>query len=118
MYNDLNRNSQLNVDCDLLAKAGLRRLHHQHQLQPTALPHESILFWINNEKIIGDVGPPLRNEISRIKMRKFLSKKKILNYVAFDEVDWLAVENLWLKNHSNINSGLQSTSVASVLRLR
>ena len=84
MYNDLDRNSQLNVDCDLLAKAGLRRLHNQDLPQPTALPHESILLWINNEKVIGDVGPPLRNEISRIAMRSFLSKKKILNYAAFD----------------------------------
>ena len=117
IYTDLNRNSQLNVDCDLLAKAGLRRLHHRHQPQPTALPHESILIWINSEKVIGDVGPPLRNEISRIQMRTFLAKKKILNYVTFDEVDWLAVEKfmakepqqykLWITKHI---SGFCATS--------
>ena len=72
MYHDLDRKSQLNVDCDLLAKAGLRRLHNQDQPHPSALPHESILIWINNEKVIGDIGPPLRNEVTRINMKKFL----------------------------------------------
>ena len=111
MYDNLDRPSQLNVDCDLVAKAGLRRLHRQNNPQPDALPHENVMVWIRNKKIIGNVGPALRNEVSRLSMKAFLCnpKRAILTIPAFDEVDWQSVEvmmknepqqfNLWISKH-------------------
>ena len=40
LYEHLDRPSQLNIDCDLLAKAGLRRFHKEKLIPPDALPHE------------------------------------------------------------------------------
>ena len=50
LYEFLFRSSQLNVDCDLLAKAGLRRFHKEKLIPPGALPHEEILIRIKGEK--------------------------------------------------------------------
>ena len=87
LYELLDRPSQLNIDCDLLAKAGLRRFHKEKLVPPDALPHEEILIRIKGEKITGDIGPPLRNEVSRVKMRTFLDVKGTLSAEAFNTVD-------------------------------
>ena len=61
--------SQLNVNYDLVAKVGLVRMHLIGQRQQDTLPHEAITVIINGSNIIGDVGVPLHNEISRLPMK-------------------------------------------------
>ena len=61
--------AQLNVDCDHTAKAGLQHLLFSNHSQYHILPHEQAVVHIADAKLAGDVGPPLRNEISKTTMR-------------------------------------------------
>ena len=65
LYHLLDRMSQLNVDCDTLAKVGLVRLFRVNKSTSDVLPHEQIVVQIQGKKITGDVAKPLSNEISR-----------------------------------------------------
>ena len=109
LYHDLDRPSQLNVDCDLLAKAGLRRFHKNNNINPDTLPHELVLVHINGCKITGDIGAPLRNEVSKNIMRKHLISNGTIKSATFDMIDWEAIEvkmsntkqqhKIWITKH-------------------
>ena len=109
MYHDLDRPSQLNVDCDLLAKAGLRRFYKNNDKNPDTLPHELVLIHINGCKITGDIGVPLRNEVSKVIMRKHLISNHTIIPTAFDMIDWDAIavkmsstkqqHKIWITKH-------------------
>ena len=92
LYANLERSVQLNIDCDLLAKAGLKRFHKQSRVPPEVLPHETVVIRVRGIKVLGAIGPPLRNEVSRLNMRRFLVSKGRLSLQGFDEVDWDAME--------------------------
>ena len=92
-----------------MAKAGLRRFHKQNAVIKDTLPHEHIIVRINGKKATGDIGPPLRDEISRTSMRQFLSFKGILPIHIFDRIDWDAIKHkmhntkqqhrIWITKH-------------------
>ena len=108
-YANLERSVQLNIDCDLLAKAGLKRFHKQRHIPPEVLPHETVIIRVRGIKVLGAIGPPLRNEVSRLNMRRFLASKGRLSLQGFDEVDWDAMEvkmastpdqhRIWITKH-------------------
>ena len=91
-FEGLSRPVQLNISCDQLAKAGLRRLEAQNASHKHILPHEQVVIIINHLKITGTVGPALRNEISRHAMRKHLEETNIMDIESFDKVDWESIE--------------------------
>ena len=93
-YQNLDRMSQLNVDCDLVTKTGLVRIHHIWQHQQDTLSHEAITIRINGSKIVGNVRVPLRNEILRLSMKEFLISKDTITSLAFDLVNWDAFEQM------------------------
>ena len=97
LYEDLSLPAQLNVDCDHMAKRWLIECYHKKFPPPTLLPQENTSVWIGNEKVIGDIGPPLRVEIRRREMKKFLHLKGILKAEYFDMVDWKSIKRM-LKN--------------------
>ena len=97
MYQDLDLASQLNVDCDLLAKSFLQAAWASNQSAPQVLPHEYIAIFVDGEKVCGDVGPAIRNAYGRRKMRDHLAQRKLLSSRAFDLVDWDAVEKMMHK---------------------
>ena len=105
MYHDLDRPSQLNVDCDLLAKTGLRRFYKNNAINPDTLSHELLLVHINGCKIRGDIGVPLRNEVSKDIMRKHLISNGTIIPAAFDMIDWDAIEVKNLASNNNIRYG-------------
>ena len=84
---------QLNVTCDQLAKAGLRRDIMHNTPTHNTLPIEQIAIFIDGNKITGPVGKPLRNAISRQRMRAHLAGNKCLSSRAFDKVDWNSLES-------------------------
>jgi len=43
LYDSLNHMPKRNMDCDLLAKTGLTRLHQINAVRPDFLPHEQIV---------------------------------------------------------------------------
>ena len=108
-YANLERSVQLNIDCDILAKAGLKRFHKQRQVPPEVLPHEKVVLRVRGIKVLGAIGPPLRNEVARLNMRQFLASKGRLSLQGFDEVDWDAMEvkmastpdqhRIWITKH-------------------
>lgn len=53
VYLQLPRMSQLNVDCDHLAKRALLRFSHTNQKIPYILPHEQVIVIINGQKLLG-----------------------------------------------------------------
>ena len=107
MYHNLDRSSQLNVDCDLLAKAGVRRFLNEHT-QDT-LPHELVVIHVNNKKITGDIGQPLRDAVSMIAMKRHLIDNNTIVPMAFGVIDWEAVgkkmsttgqqHKIWITKH-------------------
>ena len=109
LYENLTRDAQLNVDCDFLAKQWLQQFYTKQLPPPHLLPHEITSIWLNNKKIVGDVGIPIRSELSRIEMRYFLNSRNILKAVNFDLVDWKSIKEmlinkpqqyqLWLTKH-------------------
>ena len=109
MYHNLDRSSQLNVDCDLLAKAGVRRFHKVNTPNPDTLPHELVVIHINSQKITGDIGQPLRNAVSVIAMKQHLIDNKTIVPSAFGLIDWEAIgkkmsttrqqHKIWITKH-------------------
>ena len=107
MYHNLDRSSQLNVDCDLLAKAGVRRFHNEHP--PDTLPHELVVIRVDNKKITGDIGQPLRDAVSLLAMKKHLIENNTIVPRAFGVIDWDAVgkkmsntsqqHKIWITKH-------------------
>jgi len=108
-YLDLDRMAQLNVDCDKLAKTALRRHNRLNKAIQDNLPHEVFVCHIKSAKITGDIGVPLRDEVSRLSMRKFLNSKGRLSLQGFDLVDWNAMQHkmkttpthhrIWISKH-------------------
>ena len=72
MYSQLNLIARLNVDCVHLAKRALISFSSAHYPQHNVLSNEQIAIFICGYKIIGDIGKPLRNEVSRLSMKAFL----------------------------------------------
>ena len=90
-YSSLSRPSQLNVICDKLAKAGLKRdISHNTQVYDI-LPQEQISIFIDGSKVTGSVGRPLRDAISKIQLRNHLDEKGILSAESFDHIDWQGI---------------------------
>ena len=77
-FTDLSREVQLNITCDQLAKAGLRRDITHNTPTHNTLPIEQIAIFIDGIKVTGPVGKPLRNAISRQRMRTHLASNKCL----------------------------------------
>ena len=90
-FEELSRETQLNIACDQLAKAGLRRDITNNTPKFDVLPKEQIVIFIDGCKTTGSVGKPLRNAISRIRMRSHLIHNKSMTAKAFDLVDWDSV---------------------------
>ena len=109
LYSQLDRWAQLNIDCDTLAKAALKRYHRHNKINKDSFPHEVLIMRVRSEKITGDIGIPLRNEVSRIQMRSFLHKNNRLQCQNFDQVDWNAMNHkmnttpthhkIWITKH-------------------
>ena len=55
MYHSLDNMSQLNVDCDLLAKSALVRFTRVSQDQYDILPHEQMVIYVDGKKVTGDI---------------------------------------------------------------
>ena len=109
-YSSLSRELQLNIDCDLLAKSTLRRLHHSNFDQPDSFHHEDIVVRIRGVKPTGDVGPALRHAVSHLEMRHWLvHHKRRITATGFEQVNWIAIEqclhqsphllHLWATKH-------------------
>ena len=92
-FTELSREVQLNVTCDQLAKAGLRRDITYNKPVHNTLPIEQIAIFIDGRKVTGSVGKPLRNAISRQRMCNHLASNKCLTPQAFDKVDWNSLES-------------------------
>ena len=101
LYSQLDRLAQLNVDCDTLAKAALKRYHRHNTPTHDSLPHEVFIMHIRSEKVTSDIGLPLRNEVSRIQMRTFLQGNNRLDCQSFDKVDWEAMSHKMRKTPSH-----------------
>jgi len=95
------------VDCDLLAKAGVQRFLNEHT--PDTLPHELVVIHVNNKKITGDIGQPLRDAVSMIAMKRHLIDNNTIVPMAFGVIDWEAVgkkmsttgqqHKIWITKH-------------------
>ena len=91
-FEELSRETQLNIACDQLAKAGLRRDVKYNTPKFDVLPKEQIAIFIDGCKTTGSVGKPLRNAISRLRMRSHLTRNKSMTAKAFDLVDRDSIE--------------------------
>ena len=61
---------KLNIDCDLIAKAGLRWLHTHAFCQPDHLPTEQVIVRVGGFKPTGNIGPAIRDAHSRRVMKR------------------------------------------------
>ena len=66
-------------------------LHKENKHNPDTLPHELVVIHINRQKITGEIGQPLRNEVSMIAMKQHLIDNKTIVPTAFGVIDWEAV---------------------------
>ena len=67
------------------------------------------MLQVKSTKIAGDIGVKLRNDISRLEIRKYLNMKTTLGYQEFDTVDWDATQfkmnnnpqhhKIWITKH-------------------
>ena len=83
-YSSLDSMSQLNVDCDLLAKSALVRLTRNTQVQYDILLHEQMVIYVNGKKVTGDISKSPRNAVSHKYMQSFLHDKGTLHGTLFD----------------------------------
>ena len=93
LYSELDRPSQLNVDCDLLAKAGLRLFHSLSHPHHSSFPFEFVQYWVDGVKITSDISSTLYYAVSKREMKHWLvHTKRSLSASAFDSIDWLAIK--------------------------
>ena len=92
MYSSLDNMSQLNVDCDLLAKSALVRFTRHTQVQYDILPHEQMIIYVDGKKVTGDIAKNLRNAVSHKYMQSFLNDKGILHFTLFNLIHWESCE--------------------------
>ena len=123
-YELLDRPSQLNVDCDKLAKAGLKRDITRNQITHDILPREQISIFIDGQKATTSIGPHLRDAISKSNLRSHLHNKGVISEDIFDHIDWTGIQQimhsfstrkrLWVTKHV---SGFSATNKALSYRL-
>lgn len=89
---DLERKVQMNVECDGMAQQFLDQVIECGGEGHDVLPHEIIVVRVNGQKVIGDIGPQIRDAVGRKLMMEHLSTTKVLHGDAFNYVDWDSVE--------------------------
>lgn len=115
-WDQMNLETQLNCQCDALAKSAVARaIEHNLESPRTAsgtLPRERSAIFIGNEKITSDPTNALRYLISKFRAKHFLVSHHGWSEAQFDSVgwDWLdkvlakkpVMYRIWLsKQHSN-----------------
>ena len=107
----LDRNSQLNIECDGLAKRLVVEEWRQQGKSRETLPHERMVCIVDGEKMIGDIGSCVRDVRGKQFMKKHLADTGKMAGKVFDKVDWVAngkaMEGsaqqfrLWVTKHSS-----------------
>lgn len=118
-WHQLTQTQQLNVQCDLLAKAAVARARTQFQqgnLPHTGLlPGETAAIFIDGEKVRSDPTADLQYHLGKHRAREFHVKERGWTPEQFDAVCWDSLRmalagkserfNLWLtKQHSNFSA--------------
>jgi hypothetical protein len=87
-YEDLDRISQLNVQCDTAAKKLLRECIHNNALQPYRLPFQGWRCQIDNVWRSDEVGTAVRDTIGKKKIMNHLIKTGRMSAEQFNLIYW------------------------------
>ena len=93
-FEDLDRESQLNVVCDTMAKHILKAAVQKNITNGGSVPHEEWGISLGKIKLIGSTGKHIRNMISHSEMRENLHKKGKMTWRIFNQVDWNAIRDM------------------------
>ena len=93
-FEDLDRESQLNVVCDTMAKRVLKAAVQQNINNGGSVPHEEWGISLGKIKLIGTTGKHIRNMISHSEMRGNLHNKGKMTWRIFNQVDWNAIRDM------------------------
>lgn len=99
----------MNIQCDSMAKDWLIYCSRGSKGNGVIFPHEKISCFVKGNNIVNNLGKHIKDDLSRIAMRKKLSDSGKLSTQGFDLVDWVAQEKmmsqrsqqyrLWLTKH-------------------
>jgi hypothetical protein len=87
-YADLDRISQLNVQCDTEAKKFLKACIYQNATQPYRLPFQGWRCQIDNVWMSDEVGTAVRDTVGRTKVMNHLIKTKQMTAAQFNLIYW------------------------------
>ena len=108
-FEDLPRDSQLNVLCDLNAKPFLQEQIANEVPSPLSLPDERSTVAIRNLRLSTDIGEGVRRAVTYENLRQYRCRGKFDTVEGFIAVDWNAVAKscrsfpqqfqLWITKH-------------------
>lgn len=89
-YDCLSLEAKLNVDCDLRAKAAIKRALEDFSSHPVtlSLPLETAVVVIDGIKQTADLAKDLRYHVGKVKARQFYADEQLLHPDIFDSVAW------------------------------
>lgn len=87
-WEDLERPAQLNCGCDERAKEELWQIDLEDIPSQKQFPLEPIALFVEGNKITTESGPSIRYAAHRREAKEIFQSQKILDYDAFEEVDW------------------------------
>ena len=105
----LDRPSQINIECNVLAKLLVREDWNHNVSTREEIPNEGMICKVAGMKMTGDLEKAVCDKRIRRNMREFISQKGRIKRITFNLVDWEAVDKmmdnppqhlyLWVINH-------------------